>query len=423
MELNVYRFDGQDAPRRIGILGEDLSFRSLDAADSTPSDVSRGACLPLGLTARGPAGARPFIENLLPEGPALDECCRELGVAPGDVFGLLRARGGDVLGDLMFCEGDPPRSEDDAYQVLTRAELIDMFRDARGVSRANGSSRLSLAGTQMKTGLARISGEASSVRWCVPRGRAASTHILKKSLSADVLEIEYLCMRAAAAMGIECAAVELIDLGVPVLAVERFDREALPVREGRPPRVRRLHSEELAQVLGVCPAMKYRELGPSTAARIARLIRLHSCQVARDLEGFARIALFNYLVGNCDNHLKNLSFRWRDDRMSLAPAYDLVSTTRWRDLSREMGMALGGQRDIDAVTAADIEAFFRETGMSSRVGRRIAGELCRSAHQAILGAADTASPAFAPLLEYLAENIVADMEGRSGVLQAFADAS
>lgn len=48
-----------------------------------------------------------------------------------------------------------------------------------------------------------------------------------------------------------------------------------------------------------------------------------------DKRKFARITLFNYFVGNCDNHMKNHSFLYSPswEAARLAPLYDAVSTT------------------------------------------------------------------------------------------------
>ena len=73
------------------------------------------------------------------------------------------------------------------------------------------------------------------------------------------------------------------------------------------------------------PDANYRELEHSTAPAVGSFIRMRSSRPIEDLEAFARITCFNYLVGNCDNHLKNLSIlytsTWKSFR--LAPAYDL----------------------------------------------------------------------------------------------------
>ena len=42
--------------------------------------------------------------------------------------------------------------------------------------------------------------------------------------------------------------------------------------------------------------------------------------------------MFNYLIGNTDNHIKNLSLLYSEDLKSirLAPAYDIVSTVIYK---------------------------------------------------------------------------------------------
>jgi serine/threonine-protein kinase HipA len=48
-----------------------------------------------------------------------------------------------------------------------------------------------------------------------------------------------------------------------------------------------------------------------------------SKQIARDLEQLFRRALFNILIGNRDDHLRNHGFIRRDDGWQLSPAFDV----------------------------------------------------------------------------------------------------
>ena len=118
----------------------------------------------------------------------------------------------------------------------------------------------------------------------------------------------------------------------------------------------------------------------------------------RDLEAFARITCFNYLVGNCDNHLKNLSIlytsTWKSFR--LAPAYDLVSTTRFERFSRSMGMRIGSASVIDDVSPSSILEFGSAIGVDRKDIARICAELARQCTQRHRIAGETA-PAFEAL--------------------------
>ena len=82
-----------------------------------------------------------------------------------------------------------------------------------------------------------------------------------------------------------------------------------------------------------------------------------------DIDQLARIAVFDYLVGNCDNHLKNLSVLHEGGHVRLALAYDVVRTTFFERFSREMGRRLGSTRSIDDVRPSDFALLAKDLGM------------------------------------------------------------
>ena len=62
--------------------------------------------------------------------------------------------------------------------------------------------------------------------------------------------------------------------------------------------------------------------------------------------------IYDYLIGNTDNHIKNLSLLYSENlkTVSLAPAYDIISTVIYQGTSREMAIGIGGERNIDHIT-------------------------------------------------------------------------
>lgn len=135
---------------------------------------------------------------------------------------------------------------------------------------------------------------------------------------------------------------------------------------------------------------------------------------------FARITCFNYLIGNCDNHLKNLSILYSDSWKSfrLAPAYDLVSTTRFERFSRAMGMRIGSSSIIDDVSPRDIVEFGSEIGMDRRDVASMCSELVDVVPSAIEATSATA-PAF-EALPYVAWDLLEDIAPRLRVLEKVA---
>ena len=58
-----------------------------------------------------------------------------------------------------------------------------------------------------------------------------------------------------------------------------------------------------------------------------------------------KLTLFNFLVGNEDMHLKNFSLITKDNKISLAPAYDLLnSTIAQKNASEEIALPIRGRK-------------------------------------------------------------------------------
>lgn len=415
--LSVFRMDGPK-PRLLGRIELDpvvFSYDSTYLADVEARAISYS--LPLREEAYGESELVPYFDGLLPEGAARRAMAAKLDIEADNYLMLLLRCGLETIGDVAITNGEAPDSES-TYRPLSESDLRTMFSAMEELAESNSEARLSLAGTQGKVGLAHEPGAPLEECWLQPLGGAASTHILKTGSLPDIPLLEYLCMRAASACGIAAAPVHLLDLGKPVLCAKRYDRRH--IADGGKPVVSRLHQEDLSQAFGVPPEGKYRELEPSTAAAIGSFLRLRSARPIEDLEAFARITCFNYLIGNCDNHLKNLSILYSDSWKSfrLAPAYDLVSTTRFERFSRAMGMRIGSSSIIDDVSAQDIIEFGSEIGMDRRDVARICAELVDGVPFAIEAASATA-PAF-EALPYIAWDMREDMTGRLRVLEKVA---
>jgi serine/threonine-protein kinase HipA len=81
--------------------------------------------------------------------------------------------------------------------------------------------------------------------------------------------------------------------------------------------------EDLCQLTGRLTEDKYK----GSLEQVGRVIRQYSSQPGLDAVNFFELALFCFLTGNADMHLKNFSL-WRPSPnfIQLAPAYDLVAT-------------------------------------------------------------------------------------------------
>ena len=365
---------------------------------------------------------RPYFEGLLAEGPTRDALAAELGVKSDDYLSVLALCGRDCIGDVLAWNevADQEPSCNGLSEIpISEKELRVFFRGLPEAAEQNAESRLSLAGNQNKIGLRR-EGDA----WFRPLGLAATTHILKASNLRDIPEIEFLCMKAAAACGIAAANVRLCDYGRPVLAVERFDRRIV----GGPGRlvVERLHQEDLAQAFGVLPVGKYAELDGGSVERIAALIRKNSANPIADIAELAKTLCFNYAIGNCDAHLKNYSLVSGSAvsgkvTISLAPAYDLVSTTYCPRFDHDLAMNYGDTRDIDEVGVSCFAGVAKALGMAPKNLAKLAKPIVDGLDSAVRDAGDGKYGEVLETTPYVADNLRVDMACRLEVLGAFVD--
>jgi serine/threonine-protein kinase HipA len=318
--------------------------------------------LPIG----SPAGPRDmrgldFLENMLPEGPALARMAALAGVRPVDTYGILRAFGRDCAGAIMVLpDGEAPGGNTGSgYTPVTPTELRQVLNalDVTPLAAApDRGFRPSLPGLQRKA----LVGRAADGTWQLPRGDAPSTWILKPDGPHRMAANEATCLWLAAACGLEAADAELLDVdGLAVLAVRRYDRRPAPAGD-IPARV---HQEDGCQATAMPPGLKYQEQGGPSLGDFAGLLR--NFGDPRDVTTLLRRTTFNMAVGNTDAHAKNFSVLHDPDdpAIRLAPMYDLLSTIAL-ELSdsagqpmradTHLGQRVGGQADIRNVTAASL---------------------------------------------------------------------
>lgn len=268
-----------------------------------------------------------------------------------------------------------------SYESVPDGFFERFAQNPRAISVSSGMrSRLSLAGAQSKIGLHRVEAGGCDAAWLLPRGSAPSTVIVKAPPAdfpgvSDVSVNEALCLETARQLGFDVPHVRLVPAGggEPLIAIDRFDR-----RPGDPFPVR-LHQEDFCQALGFPSSdrWKYEPTDGRYLSLCGRLIDRTSSNPFGDRMLFFQCVLFDYVVGNCDNHLKNHSFTWSADWESrmLSPVYDVTCTTIYERLDREMGVALCASGRIDDVDAEDIAEAAASIGVPSRLCRSFCDEL------------------------------------------------
>jgi len=355
-----------DTPVALLIRGAEFRLR----LEWCPEGIERwglgSPALSVGLPIGAPIAPRDlrgldFLENMLPEGPALERMAALAGVRPVDTYGMLAAFGRDCAGAIMMLpDGDRPGGNaDSGYSPMTPGDLqrvIGALDVAPLGAAPERGFRPSLAGFQRKA----LLGRAGDGTWQLPSGDAPSTWILKPDDPHAMAANEATCLWLAAACELPVPEAELLDVaGLPVLAVKRYDR-----RDGKAGGIPvRVHQEDGCQATGRPPGLKYEEQGGPTLGDLADVIR--NFGDPRDVISLLRRTAFNMAVGNADAHAKNFSVLHEPDgpAVRLAPLYDVLSTIaleltdsagRPMRADTHLGQRVGGQADVRKVSVASL---------------------------------------------------------------------
>lgn len=281
---------------------------------------------------------RPFFSGLLPDDIVRQRLARYLGLSEKNPFSLLEAIGGECAGALsLYSDGERAQVSEQEVEILDDQKLSEILNllKSRPLLAGDDGLRLSLAGAQDK-----IAVGLKNDNICIMRGTTPTTHILKPSVSdiEDSVHNELFCMRLANMVGIETPNVDIKFVnGMPYFLVERYDRVKGP--KG----IIRLHQEDFCQSLSIMPEQKYEREGGPSIEECLELISENSLMSADDSIFFLERIIFNYIIGNADAHGKNYSFIYEDKGVRLAPAYDLLSTAIYPELSNKMAMKIGGK--------------------------------------------------------------------------------
>jgi serine/threonine-protein kinase HipA len=346
------------------------------------------------LVVRTPAGSVPaFFAGLLPEGRRLTALRDAIKTSADDEFSLLLAVGADTVGNVQIVRHsfEPAGAENvlklDEWSDISFAELVGDWVHV---------DRSALAGVQDK-----ISAQTMAIRG-VRNGLPA---ILK--VNGDnhpfVVQNEAFFLDWSARAGISTAKAHLIHDrdGEPGLLVERFDREA---KRGRI--VARHAVEDACQVLGRWPADKYKVTAEEAVVGLAALC---SAPLVA-LQELFRMVVFAVLIGNGDQHAKNLSVLNATAEWRVAPAYDVVSTVVYGDRTTALSIA-GKKRDISRKTMLQ---FAENVGLPNRAAVRALDEVLSLTTDLV---AEVQGGAL-PFNEQVTKDLVAELAHRRRLLSA-----
>jgi serine/threonine-protein kinase HipA len=161
-------------------------------------------------------------------------------------------------------------------------------------------------------------------------------YILKPQhhLYPEMPQNEDLTMRLASEIGLDVPLHGLIwskDHSLTYF-IKRFDRRG---HNDKVP------TEDFAQLAGMSRETKYDYSMEKVVTVIDDFCTFPSIEKLR----LFKLTIFNYLVGNEDNHLKNFSIITEEGKVTLSPCYDLVnSTIEYKKQEEEIALPLKGKK-------------------------------------------------------------------------------
>lgn len=327
------------------------------------------------------ATSRPvqwFFDNLLPEEGARTLLAQDARIEEADAFGLLAHFGAESAGALTLLHPDE-RPASGTRNELSYDELSRRIRNLPDIPLSQGGSkRMSLAGAQHKLPVVFEDGKLYEPSQSLP-----STHILKPNHSKPgdywhTVINEYFMMHLARSCGFSVPDVEIIRVPEPTYLIRRFDRAK---NNGA---FTRLHTIDACQLLGLDRIYKYQQCVPSTLPAIVEKCRTPAITRVTLFKWF----IFNLLIGNTDNHLKNLSFMMRRDGIVLAPHYDLVCTAVYEKNNQWFNAPLSWRFDDYSLLGSVDRHYIEGLSDALKVSFRMVESTIRSMSTAVLKGAD-----------------------------------
>lgn len=321
-----------------------------------------------------------FFDNLLPEEGARYLLAKDADVDQADAFSLLEHFGSESAGALTLLKSNEQPGVGSTTPLLPE-ELSKRIQDLPNVSLSQGSSkRMSLAGAQHKLPVIFKGNQLFEPSVAMP-----STHILKPNHSdpnsyPHSVVNEYVMMRLARKLGLDVPDVNLVRVPEPVYLVKRFDR----VTKSR--LTRRLHVLDACQLLSIDRVFKYQQCKEQSLERIVSFSRQKASARQKIYSWF----VFNLIIGNTDNHLKNLSFYAESGDVTLCPFYDLLCTAiyesrmDWKQAS--LVWPIGDAKTLGQVTRKDLLQFAGRLKLSDRYANNLIDKMrhqCQAAFKEI----------------------------------------
>lgn len=394
----------------------DAAFSYDESYIASPSAHAISLSLPLSKKDFDTDATKTFFDGLLPEGFTRQCVAESIHASSDDYISILRELGSECLGAIQIIDEEKP-SIKEGYIPLTIEEIKALAKE--GASKSAEivvKSHLSLTGASGKVGLYY---DQASDKWYKAQGLAPSTHIVKQShvRYKNIVLNEQLCLLAAQKLGIEipgsfilqAQAGKVNDEDV-LFATRRFDRDFdkdSRIIDGLKTPYR-LHQEDFAQALGIKSSDKYEKAGQGYLKRMFDLLQKHSSNPIEDSLKLWKRAVYNCIIGNTDNHIKNSSLIYSKDLSSirLAPFYDVVCTKVYESSTDEMSVSINGRQNVNQITRDDLEMEAKNCGLGSKAAMKIYDEVHNGIKKALLDSADELSQAGFTEAQPMAEKIL-----------------
>lgn len=311
-----------------------------------------------------------FFSGILPEGQSRSLIAKKLGISQENDFAFLNALGGECVGALSFQTESLQTNSEQQYLPLDANKLTKILHELpkRPLLAGEKDVRLSLAGAQSKIAI-----KKQGEKLFLPLENSPSTHILKPEIAGfeGIVENEAYCLQLAKAIGLSAvdACVETV-ANIKYLAVQRYDRLL------ETDAIIRLHQEDFCQALSILPMFKYQNEGGPSLVDCMNLIKHYATEPGPAILQFLDLVIFNFIIGNNDAHGKNFSFLYDDNKTYLAPAYDLVCTNIYPELSAKQAMKIGGIYKHRDIYLGEFEKMALELGLSKMAVRRRIKQNC-----------------------------------------------
>lgn len=371
--LNVFLSD-----KHIGILEKDgyggVNFQYSDNADRILS-----LSLPIQKEPFENKQCKGFFNGLLPESEHIRIAIgKKYGINPKNDFSILQAIGYDCAGAVSFFDGDDEQTPlkhlqefyEIEYSLFSEDELEKFIKELPQKPLATGieDMRLSLAGAQDKTSVIVVGGQIG-----YPKNNVPTSHIIKPAINGydETIENEFICIKSAEKLGIKVPDVKICHANkTKYFLIQRYDRELIANK------IKRIHQEDFCQASNIPSVYKYQSEGGVDFKRCFEILRVTS-QPAVAINQFIQLMIFNYLIGNNDAHGKNFSILHYDNgEIKFAPAYDILCSQVYPELSNKMAMKIGGHYNHDEILLRHFEKFANENNISFTQLKKVIKNQC-----------------------------------------------